>query len=525
MSFPFEFDFKTPDYHKVWEWRLKVINKIRETGTADEFKKYYKDHPVTFISHWGNTFDPRNAERNLPTIIPFVLFPRQEEWCEWVLAMWRGSENGLCDKSRDMGVTWLAVALASTLCLFNDGISVGIGSRKQDLVDHIGDPKCIFWKARMFINMLPHEFKCGWDIKQHAPFMRLTFPETKSTITGESGDGIGRGDRQSIYLVDEAAWLEHPETVDASLSNTTNCRIDMSSVNGMNSFGQKRFSYDAHKIFTFHWRSDPRKDQEWYEKKCKEINNPVIVAQEIDINYSASVEGVVIPNEWIQAAVNFCKEMGIEPTGDIDAALDVADEGIDLNAFCIKHGIEIKELTSWSGKNSDTLFTAEKAFILCDQFEVNEFLYDADGLGASIRGDSRMINERRKENKERFITVKAFRGSGEVIKPDAESVIKGRKNKDFFSNRKAQGWWALRTRFQNTFRARQGEPFDKDEVISIPSKLAEGQKLLVELSQPTYSLTVTGKIVIDKAPDNTRSPNLADAVMMDYAPKRSGMFY
>jgi hypothetical protein len=46
----------------------------------------------------------------------------------------------------------------------------------------------------------------------------------------------------TIYFVDEAAHLEHPEKVDAALSQTTNCRIDMSSVRGMaNPFAKKRW--------------------------------------------------------------------------------------------------------------------------------------------------------------------------------------------------------------------------------------------------------------------------------------------
>jgi hypothetical protein len=35
----------------------------------------------------------------------------------------------------------------------------------------------------------------------------------------------------------------------------------------------------ANPVFTFHWRSDPRKDDEWYRKECEKIDNPVIVAQ------------------------------------------------------------------------------------------------------------------------------------------------------------------------------------------------------------------------------------------------------
>jgi hypothetical protein len=38
-------------------------------------------------------------------------------------------------------------------------------------------------------------------------------------------------------------------------------------------------------VFTFHWRSDPRKDDEWYRNECEKIDNPIIVAQELDLNY------------------------------------------------------------------------------------------------------------------------------------------------------------------------------------------------------------------------------------------------
>ena len=43
--------------------------------------------------------------------------------------------------------------------------------------------------------------------------------------------------------------------------------------------------------------------------------------------------------------------------------------------------------------------------------------------------------------------------------------------------------------------------------------------LVAELSQATYETNGVGKIVINKTPDGMKSPNLADAVMMRFAPK------
>ncbi|EMN8265856.1 TerL protein, partial [Escherichia coli] len=99
-----------------------------------------------------------------------------------------------------------------------------------------------------------------------------------------------------------------------------------------------------------------------------------------------------------------------------------------------------------------------------------------------------------------------------------------RLNKDFFANAKAQSWWRLRKLFQNTWRAVvEGMAYNPDEIISISSSMALKDKLIIELSQPTYSINGVGKIVIDKQPDGTRSPNLADSVMINYAPMNSAL--
>ena len=516
MPIPFPFDFKNPDYSAAIEWRLERIKRIRSSPESiPVLKRFYRDNPAQFIIDWGMTFDPRNAERGLPSYVPFLLFPRQEDYIHWLMERWLSQEPGITEKSRDMGMSWVTVGVGASLCLFRDGLVIGYGSRKEEYVDKIGAPKSLFFKARKFIEMLPKEFKGSWTVKD-APHMRINFPDTGSCMAGESGDGIGRGDRASIYFVDEAAFLERPLLVESSLSATTNCRQDLSSVNGMgNPFAEKRHSGKI-KVFTFHWRDDPRKDTEWYKKQCENLP-PVVVAQEIDLNYSASVEGILIPSDWVQAAVDAHIKLGITPTGARIGGLDVADEGIDLNAFAGRHGILLEHLESWSGKGSDIYYTVAKAFSICDSIGYDDLKYDADGMGAGCRGDSRVLNEHRKDNKQKLIIVNPHRGSGAVYAPEREMVEK-RKNKDFFENFKAQSWWALRLRFQETFRAINGLEYNPSNIISIPSKINEFQKLCMELSQVTHMLSKTGKIMIDKSPDGIKSPNLADAVVIAYAP-------
>lgn len=512
----YEFDFQQPDYVAVFHHRAAALNRIRANPESmPALRAYYRDHPAKFISDWGCTADPRNVEVGRPAIIPFILFPRQVEWIDWVLDSWRNRRPGVTPKSRESGVSWVAIALSCTLCLFNEGMAIGFGSRKEEYVDKIGAPKSLFWKARKFVELLPSEFRNGFDPKNDAPHMRVQFRKTDSIITGEGGDNIGRGDRASIYFVDEAAYLEHPETVEAALSQTTNCRIDVSTANGIgNPFHRKVVEWPAERVFRFHWRDDPRKNDAWYAKQIDELD-PVTIAQEIDIDFAASVEGVLIPSAWVQAAIDAHVKLSIKPTGLKSGALDVADEGRDTNAFCGAHGVVIEVMEEWSGKGDDIFGTVQRAFGLCDEYGYDSFRYDADGLGAGVRGDARVINESRVNRPD--LKVEAFRGSAAVIDPEGEDV-KGRKNEDFFANLKAQSWWALRTRFQNTYRAvKEGMQVSPDEIISIPANLQHRQRLVMELSQPTYSINTAGKILVDKAPDGARSPNLADAVMIRFA--------
>lgn len=526
MPLHFDFDFKNPDYTMVFSHRAKRLEKIRSNPEIlPKLKAYYKENPAQFIIDWGCTFDPRNVERGLPSIIPFLLFPKQEEWINWCINKWKNQESAPVEKSRDMGLSWLTVGLGVTMSLFNSDMVIGFGSRKEEYVDKIGDPKSLFWKAREFTCLLPKEFRAGFVRGKTDPHMRLLYPETGSSLIGEAGDNIGRGNRASIYFVDEAAFLDRPKLVEASLSQTTNCRIDVSTPNGLaNPFAEKARSgkFDT---FTFHWRDDPRKDDAWYQKQ-KEKLDPVTLAQEVDLDYSASVEGVLIPSAWVQSAIDAHIKLNVDITGEKTSSLDVADRGKDCNAQSFRDGMLLTDVDMWHGKTVEDIFgTTQRAVDNCESRGYESFNFDSDGLGAGCRGDARVINEIRESEGLHKIDAFPFNGSSAVInkqdyiiEPQGDSP--GRTNESFFANYKAQSWWHLRSLFKKTHEAiNDGRPFNLDEIISISSKCSNLNKVTSELSQPTYKKDARGKILINKAPEDAESPNAADSVMMNYAPK------
>jgi len=476
-------------------------------------RTYYASHLADFICDHGQTVDPRLIARGKSASLPFLLWAKQREMVEWMLERWHLGEMGVVVKSRDVGASWLAMALLGSLCIFNRNFAAGIASATEVKLDRSGDPDTLFHKLRTFLEYLPPEFNGGFSVDKHSNYLRLSFPETGSSVTGEAGDQAGRGGRKSLYIVDEAAHFSAPKLIDASLAATADAVIHMSSVNGVgNSFYEKAHN-GAIPRFDITWRDDPRKDDVWYAAKVAAMD-PVIVAQELDCSFTASVEGVVIPAAWVQAAINLHQKLGIRPTGLRSAALDVADRGADKNAFAVRHGIYLEHVESWSGKGSDIFATTAKAFRLCDEWKLDEFAADMDGLGAGVRGDARVLNE----DRERPIDVTEYRGSASPLFPNALVPRTDRTNADFYSNRKAQSFWHARFLFQESYKASQGLPYDPEALISIDPKIPELSRLVAELSQPTVKETATGKLQIDKIGEGS-SPNLADAVVMAFAPR------
>lgn len=373
-------DWKAPDYAPVYGERGERLARLRSTpGMLEGLREYYKTHPAGFINDWGMTFDPRNAEIGLPTTVPFLLFPKQREFIDWLHDRWKGREDGLAEKSRDMGVSWLCVGFACWMLLFHPGSVVGFGSRKEEYVDKIGDPKSLFWKARKFIELLPKEFRPQrWE----SPHMRILNHENGAAIVGEAGDNIGRGNRTSVYFKDESAYYEHADAIDAALSQTSNCKIDVSTPNGAgNPFYRKRHGGKI-KVFTFNWRDDPRKDDDWYAKQCETLDS-VIVAQEIDINYEASAADVFIPGTLVDAAMSR-GPADVHAVGKLIVGIDVARFGDDSSVITFRKGRLLVNQIKLDGLDVVQVAARARAEINHYREPPAQIAVDTIGIGAGV---------------------------------------------------------------------------------------------------------------------------------------------
>ena len=495
------------DYEQEEKRRALIRRIFNSTDKPREAaRELYANDPVQFINDWCITYDPRNATKGIPTKMPFVLFKKQEELVQFFRDGMEQSQSGLVEKSRDMGATWAACGFSVWLWAFVPGASVGWGSRKEALVDRLGVPDSIFEKLRMIINELPwYILPEGFNPKEHSSFMKITGPHG-ATITGEAGDNIGRGGRNAIYFKDESAHYERPELIEASLSDNTDCQIDISSVNGPNNIFHRKRNSGTVKVFVLDWRDHPGKTQAWYDRRREDYESWGLLhvfSQEVDRDYNSSVEGTLIPGAWVQAAVDAHLRLGIDPVGAMRAGFDVADDGDDVNAVVVTHGILVEDLDSWGGGDTDD--STNRALIFCEGLGVTDMVYDSVGVGAGAKAATNKAKSP--------VTAIPYDGVG-VLNPDKD-YIKGKKNKDMFASGSAQDWWHLRDCFLATYNAVvKGKEVDKDMLISLPKGLPKLQQLIAELSQVVRTTSKRGLILVDKAPKGTRSPNMADGLKM-----------
>jgi phage terminase large subunit len=526
-----------PDYKNVFIDRVERLKRIRQTGNVKvAMEAYYSTRPVEFIEDWCITYDPRNATDSDPnklTTMPFILFPKQKEFVTFLYSCMLDKENALIEKCRDMGATWLCCAFSVWLWRFVPGASVGWGSRKEALVDKLGDPDSIFEKIRRLIDSLPIELLPeGFDRRLHISYMKISGPITGngSTISGEAGDNIGRGGRKSIYFKDESAHYERPENIEASLGDNTDVQIDISSVNGTNNVFYRRRQAGVTwpnkmpgkvRVFIFDWRDHPLKTQEWYDARKEKAESEGLMhlfAQEVDRDYTSSVVGVVIPQKWVKAAINAHVKLGIKNEGQNIGALDVADEGVDTSALSIRKGIVLFYLDQWAFAE-DVGVSASDALMKCQSNSVTSFQYDSIGIGAGVKAEG---NRLMREGGLKGIDIVPWNAGAKVLNPE-DNIIPGDNdtplNKDFYANLKAQGWWNLRMRFEKTYKALEhGLKYPPDELISLSPHLPYLHDLVKELSQPTAGRDGRGKVLINKQPQGATSPNLGDTVMMNYFP-------
>jgi len=226
----------------------------------------------------------------------------------------------------------------------------------------------------------------------------------------------------------------------------------------------------------------------------------------------------VIKRSWIIAACDAHIKLGINSGGEYRLGFDVADAGEDSCALVASHGNLNYWSDVWKGKEDELLKSCTRVWHKARETS-SKIVYDAIGVGATAGAKFNELNDIHHFT----LQHEKFFAGGSVIKPDAFYSNTNIRNKDFFSNVKAQAWWLVADRLRNTYNAVINEQkFDESEMLFIDANMPNLTMLIDELSTPKKDYDLAGRVKVESKKDlakrDVSSPNLADAFIMANLP-------
>lgn len=270
--------------------------------TEKKLRKASTD-PVYFINEFLWTFNPKQE----PYHFRFRLFPFQYDLVYELRAAIENGDDLFIEKCREMGASYVTLAVLFWFWLFVPGSNFLVGSRKEDYVDNtkgdssdlLNKEESLFGKLEYFLNRIdPLALPLGFTMRKHLTYMSLVNPENGNVVSGESANpNFSRGGRQKAILLDEFGFWDNDTAVWGATADTTRCRIVLTTPGIRPSKAKRlRFGTDGEKIkvLTLQHELDPRKDEAWLARE-KERRSAEDFAREVMINWEGSIEGRVYP--------------------------------------------------------------------------------------------------------------------------------------------------------------------------------------------------------------------------------------
>jgi phage terminase large subunit len=226
---------------------------------------------------------------------------------------------------------------------------------------------------------------------------------------------------------------------------------------------------------------------------------------EVHGDYSRSI----IQPEWVDAAIDAHLKIPFEPVGVKSLGFDPADEGKDAKAIMLRHGSVITQGKQWFHDDID--FAIKEAFDCAYEWRAEHIVYDADGLGVSIKvGLGPRIEGKN-------IVVSSYRGNDSVVNPTG-IYANDKTNKDTFRNKRAQYYTYLADRFKATYNAiEKGVYTNPIDMISLSSEIEDLDVLKSELVKICRKKGENSFIQMESKKDMDKSPNMADALVQCFA--------
>lgn len=247
---------------------------------------------IGFINQYVFTFDPRPDAKEKVTRL--ILYPFQEDYVREVLKAIDEGYDLETEKSRDMGISWVSLAIRWWLWRFREAYQGLLGSRKEDYVDN-GEVDSLFGKLDFITeHMDPDLLPAGFNVKCRT-YMKLVNPENGNALIGESSNkNFSRAGRYTDVFFDELGFWPDARSSWQAAGDSTRSRQAVTTPPNEPSFAKAlRFS-GLVRVLTYHWRLHPSKDDAWYAyQKTRRTEDEML--HEIDISWEYSKSGRPYP--------------------------------------------------------------------------------------------------------------------------------------------------------------------------------------------------------------------------------------
>jgi hypothetical protein len=223
------------------EWRRSLLRAAKNSfSTRRRIKLACRQSPIYWLNLMGWTFlqksvDGSGHETSVTggsSHVPFVTWKIQDDALVKMHEAIKTGHDVLISKSRDMGASWLIVALFQWYWQFVPSTTFLELSRKESLVDRRGDMDSLFEKHRYLLRWQPEWMRPKQivDTKLH-----LENQDLGTSIEGEStNENAGQASRKTAILLDEFARVATGEEIDLATADTSSCRIFNSTPSGPN---------------------------------------------------------------------------------------------------------------------------------------------------------------------------------------------------------------------------------------------------------------------------------------------------
>jgi hypothetical protein len=221
------------------EWRKQLrdlasdnpaVQEQIRTACSASFVYWINAFGFTYWQKWVNEEGVEVSVTGDAAHVPFLTWKIQDDAALTLISCIERGEDSLIDKSRDMGASWLVIAVFQWMFQFRPNSTFLEVSRKEMYVDQRGNMDSLMEKHRYMMRMQPVWLR---PKKLRDNTLLLENQDNGSVIIGEStNDDVGQGGRKTAILLDEFARVKNGEEIDLATADTAACRIFNSTVNG-----------------------------------------------------------------------------------------------------------------------------------------------------------------------------------------------------------------------------------------------------------------------------------------------------